>query len=246
MCPVEYTNPDQAIELSYVGKATVAHIRKKMEEKARRLGLPMPDRGSCFFPSPSHRNQRLKFSSFLIASPPKRKAPAKTTTAGTKKRGRKAAEEEEEAAEEALREARRLRTMSLAPGAGPAAPLAFQAHPDGAFHDLPAEMEEVEVAGNGKGKAKGRAKKEYVPGKGTGNYAILIGLYKHASYAEHSVSTLKTDIIEAAQPYTKTPFDQHTAIRNGQMVTGTNLRHDAWSGMKRRKLVVMRRSRVAR
>lgn len=51
-CPVEMTDPDQALTLKGVGPAVVSHIRKKLQEKHRMLGLPLPDRGNkaFFFP----------------------------------------------------------------------------------------------------------------------------------------------------------------------------------------------------
>ncbi|GAA5964575.1 hypothetical protein JCM3765_005241 [Sporobolomyces pararoseus] len=202
LCPIEMKDPEQARELKGIGDAVVSHIRRKLEEKHKILGLPIPDR----------------------ASPPKqRRAP--TTT--QKKRNR----EEEEAELDAAREARRLRTMGIAQ---PTAALGFQAHPDGAFKDLPLEQEDLllqEGKGKGKGKSTTTTKRDYLPKQGSGAYAILISLYLNASYDEHSVSTLKTKIIEDARKFSETSFDKGTANRDGQRREGQGFTYTAWSGM---------------
>ncbi|GAA6061815.1 hypothetical protein JCM10212_001121 [Sporobolomyces blumeae] len=53
-CPTTFTNPDEALALKGIGKGIVGHIRKKVEEEAAALGLPMPDRAP---PSPVKRQE---------------------------------------------------------------------------------------------------------------------------------------------------------------------------------------------
>jgi hypothetical protein len=114
----------------------------------------------------------------------------------------------------------------------PAAPLGFQAHPDGAFAGLPEDLYGDEgTVGKGKGKSKAKPTKGYIPKQGSGAYAILISLYKNCSYDEHSVSTLKQKIIDDAQEYSNTPFEKGTANRAGETREGSGFTYTAWSGM---------------
>ncbi|GAA6021628.1 hypothetical protein JCM11491_001244 [Sporobolomyces phaffii] len=199
--PIPMSNPDEARQLVGIGDYIVKHIRREMEKQAKALGLPMPN----------------------LASPTNRRAPT-STAAANKKRSR----EEEEAVQDAIREARRAKTMGLVPPAHPAA-LAFQAHPDGAFAGLP---EGIDDDGAGPGKGKGKAKaKAYIPKQRSGAYAILIAMYKLASYDEHSVSTLKNKIIDEARQYSNTSFDKATSNRGGQAIESEKATYTAWSGM---------------
>ncbi|GAA5904414.1 Mus81p [Sporobolomyces salmoneus] len=206
--PVTYVNPEQATVVEGVGPATVKFIRKKMEERAKAGGLPMPDR--------------------ILPSLTKRRAPAGTSTAASKKR----AKEQEEAEQDAIREARRQKTMGIVPGSVTPA-LGFQAHPDGAFRDLPAEDDE-EVGtwtGKGKGKAKARTEREYIPKKNSGGYALLISLYMNSSYDERHRALKKDEIIADAKGFSATSFDTTSANRDGQRREGSGFTYSAWSNM---------------
>ncbi|GAA5940091.1 Mus81p [Sporobolomyces koalae] len=147
-----------------------------------------------------------------------RKAPA---AAARKKRSA----EDDEAAEEAMREARRRKAMGLGPD--------LDAIHQYGFEGLPQELDAPAMEENGcvPGKARAKGKREYLPKQQSGAYAILIALYKNASYDEHSVSTLKSQIIQDATPHCSTPFDRPTAMKDGQRTAGSMYTYTAWSSM---------------
>ncbi|GAA5924700.1 hypothetical protein JCM1841_006389 [Sporobolomyces salmonicolor] len=190
-CPVSFTHPDQALQLSGVGPKIVKYITDKLREKCEKEGLPMPD------PAPS--------------KPRAQKAPGK----------KKRSVEDGEAEFEAQRDARRQRTNGQAGPSNPTPAYSFQAHPDGYFSNLrDVEMSDDDgrpgpSAAKGKGKAK-----DYIPRQNSGAYAIILALYKNANFDEHRVWTTKAKIMQDGQEFSATPFDTGTAMRGGQAPGG--------------------------
>ncbi|ORY88022.1 hypothetical protein BCR35DRAFT_324374 [Leucosporidium creatinivorum] len=139
---------------------------------------------------------------------PERVGPPKKATAKKRKKGPTSDEEREE---EAIRDARRQRTLG---GGGPV--------PAGAAAVLPTS--------DASPPAK-RKTKSYVPRKRSGAYAILLGLYKNATYDDHQIWTLKAKIIQDATPYSDNSFDKPSAVHNGGNDPGGG-HYTAWSGSK--------------
>ncbi|KAK4056824.1 Crossover junction endonuclease mus81 [Microbotryomycetes sp. JL221] len=90
--------------------------------------------------------------------------------------------------------------------------------------------------------AKKTSTKQYVPGQGTGAYAILLALYKLSTNnneqdyrdsdneAETTKWILKNQIVDVGSEYSNTPFDQPTGNRGAGFDPGAGYR-SAWSGM---------------
>ena len=145
------------------------------------------------------------------------------------------------------REARRQR-LSKAVGGLPAAAaaaggLTFNAHPDGHISNEMMDDEDDDDGTRRKGKSKGKASapkeaksREYIPRQNSGAYAILLALYKNASYDERQTWITKQRIMDDGQEYSTTPFDTGTANRGGQAQGGQGFTYSAWSGMKTREL----------
>lgn len=79
-----------------------------------------------------------------------------------------------------------------------------------------------------------RKTKSYVPRKGSGSYAILLGLYKNATYDDHQIWTLKAKIIQDATPYSNTSLEKPSAAHNGGNDAGAGF-YSAWNGSKTRE-----------
>lgn len=143
------------------------------------------------------------------------------------------------------REARRQRLTKGNPALPPPGAITFQAHPDGHEWNKPLTGEKTGMAprvasrgsdiddddeeasgGQGKGKGKGKAR-EYIPRQNSGAYAILLSLYKSASFDEPQAWTTKSKIIEDGQAYSNTPFETGTAVRGGQMQGGQSFTYSA-------------------
>ncbi|KAM0787646.1 hypothetical protein ACM66B_003710 [Microbotryomycetes sp. NB124-2] len=73
--------------------------------------------------------------------------------------------------------------------------------------------------------SKARKERPYVPAKGSGPYAILIGLYKLSSPDEMDTPVLKSELVDQAQEYTTTSF---TKAKAGE---SSSAFHTAWSSM---------------
>jgi crossover junction endonuclease MUS81 len=76
--------------------------------------------------------------------------------------------------------------------------------------------------------------REYIPRQNSGAYAILLALYKNASFEERQTWITKQQIMDDGQEYSTTPFDTGTANRGGQAQGGQGFTYSAWSGMKTR------------
>ncbi|GEM07659.1 endonuclease [Rhodotorula toruloides] len=220
-CPICFTHPDEALQLTGVGSKIVQYLVGKVKAKCEKEGLPMPDR----ITSPTRPR---------VQKAPKKKRPFTASSDG----------------DIDPREARRQRLTKGNPAIPPPGAIAFQAHPDG--HEwnkpLPGEKNgkasraaagsepddvEEEEGGGGKGKGKGKGKaREYIPRQNSGTYAILLSLYKNASYDDRQSWTTKSKIIEDGQEYSNTPFKTGTAVRGGQVQGGHSFTYSAWSGMK--------------
>ncbi|GAA5905022.1 hypothetical protein JCM6882_002420 [Rhodosporidiobolus microsporus] len=226
-CPITFSHPDETVQLNGIGPKIVAYLTKKLQEKCEREGLEMPNRA----PSPTK---------------PRARKPAASTS---KKRS---AALEFENPEDDPRFARRMRTSGHDGGGGGAAAgpsnanagPAIQFHPDGhIWNEALSEDEDAAFGGGGaakgKGKAKARAagdgeKKEraYLPRQNSGAYAILLALYRCASFDERQTWTTKQRIMDVGQEYSSTPFDTGTAVRGGQVQGGGSFTYSAWNGMK--------------
>ncbi|CEQ40326.1 SPOSA6832_01952, partial [Sporobolomyces salmonicolor] len=206
-CPVSFTHPDQALQLSGVGPKIVKYITDKLREKCEKEGLPMPD------PAPS--------------KPRAQKAPGK----------KKRSVEDEEAEFEAQRDARRQRTNGQAGPSNLTPAFSFQAHPDGHFSNLRDVEMSDDDGRSGPSAAKGKGKaKDYIPRQNSGAYAIILALYKNANFDEHRVWTTKAKIMQDGQEFSATPFDTGTAMRGGQAPGGQSYTYSAWSGMATRDI----------
>lgn len=151
------------------------------------------------------------------------------------------------------REARRQRLSKPAVGipavAVAAAGLAFNAYPDGHIFnqlcgdDNADDHEAVPTSDSGNNKGKGKAaaapkeakSREYIPRQNSGAYAILLALYKNASFDERETWVTKQRIMDDGQEYSSTPFETGTANRGGQAQSGQGFTYSAWSGMKTRE-----------
>lgn len=170
---------------------------------------------------------------------------AQKTAAKPKKRSTKARPSSEDEVDP--REARRQRLNNAgAEGAdaAAAAALTFNAHPDGHIFNQPLD-EDAPGAGTGRGASKGKGKataaskepktREYIPRQNSGAYAILLSLYKNASFDERQTWITKGQVIEDGQEYSSTPFESGTANRGGQIQGGAGFTYSAWGGMKTRE-----------
>ncbi|BGO91146.1 hypothetical protein NBRC10512_005760 [Rhodotorula toruloides] len=219
-CPLPFTHPDDALQLVGVGPKIVQYLVGKVKAKCEKEGLPMPDR----ITSPARPR---------VQKATKKKRPSAASSDG----------------EVDPREARRQRLTKGNPALPPPGAIAFQAHPDGHEWNKPlpgqktgeapraaaagSDPEDDEEAGAEKGKGKGKGKaREYIPRQNSGAYAILLSLYKNASYDEPQSWTTKSKIIEDGQEYSNTPFETGTAVRGGQVQGGQSFTYSAWSGMK--------------
>ncbi|BGP31606.1 Crossover junction endonuclease mus81 [Rhodotorula toruloides] len=216
-CPIPFSHPDDALQLVGVGPKIVQYLVGKVKAKCEKEGLPVPDR----ITSPARpRVQKMT----------KKKRPSAASSDG----------------EVDPREARRQRLTKGNPALPPPGAIAFQAHPDGHKWNKPlpgqktgkapraaaagSEFDDDDKEGAG-GKGKGKAR-EYIPRQNSGAYAILLSLYKNASYDERQSWTTKSKIIEDGQEYSNTPFETGTAVRGGQVQGGQSFTYSAWSGMK--------------
>ncbi|GAA6008525.1 Mus81p [Rhodotorula paludigena] len=207
-CPITFTHPDETRQLKGIGPKIIDYIMDKLRAKCEQEGVPMPDR---------------------VGSPTRaRKAPGKKRVV--------APEDDFDP-----REARRQR-LTDADAVASGSRLAFNPHPDGHIFGQAASDDEgpeedfhFGAKGKGKGKAKEKAPpkpREYIPKKNSGAYAILLALYKHASFDERQAWRTKAQIIEDGEEYSTTPFETGTANRGGQIQGGQSFTYSAWSGMK--------------
>ncbi|GAA6043817.1 hypothetical protein JCM8097_002064 [Rhodosporidiobolus ruineniae] len=223
VCPIPFTHPDEALQLKGVGPKIVQHLVRKLKEQCEKNGTEMPDRA----PSPTK---------------PRARKPA------TKKRPSAALDDSDP--ENDPRFARRMRTGGGTGGdpttGGAAAGPSFQAHPDGhAWNEPMSDEKGYGGAAGGGRKGKGKAKdvavvggekekkaREYIPRKESGPYAILLALYRCASFDEREQWTTKQRIMDVGQEYSATPFETGTAVRSGTVQGGAGYTYSAWSSMK--------------
>ncbi|GAA5880976.1 hypothetical protein JCM3774_001493 [Rhodotorula dairenensis] len=225
-CPITFRHPEQALQLNGIGPKIVDHLVKKVKEQCDEQGIPMPDRVGP--PSPRKNNK-------AVAS---KAAPAK--------RGGKACAGSDDEID--AREARRQRLSKPVgglPAAAAVAGLAFNAHPDGHIfnqmrddHDDDDRGTSTSASSKNKGKGKAAAapkeakSREYIPRQNSGAYAILLALYKNASFEERQTWVTRQQIMDDGQEYSSTPFETGTANRGGQAQGGQGFTYSAWSGMK--------------
>ncbi|GAA5993016.1 hypothetical protein JCM11641_007925 [Rhodosporidiobolus odoratus] len=258
-CPIPFTHPDEALQLTGVGPKVVAHLTKRLKEQCEHDGTEMPDRA----PSPSKPRSNAK----AAPNPPKPK-PKFAPVGPSRKR---AQAETDQAPEDDPRYTRRLKAMgvdlpaaaesgAVASGSGIGAAgavgraavgggLGFQVHPDGhAWNEEDDEEEEDEddegdQGGKGKGKAKAKPKSKpnksgekkertYIPRQSSGSYAILLALYLCCTFEKRESWTTKQRIMDVGSEYSTAPFETGTAMRGGQVQGGGAFSYSAWNGMK--------------
>ncbi|GAA5982197.1 hypothetical protein JCM10908_004779 [Rhodotorula pacifica] len=217
-CPITFRHPEQALQLNGIGPKIVDYLVKKLKAQCDSQGIPMPDRVGPASPRKVNKAAAAK-------APAKRAAKAR------------AADSDDEID---AREARRQRlSKAVAGGSAASGGLTFNAHPDGHIFNRMADEDDV-ATGSSKNKGKGKAaaeskepkSREYIPRQNSGGYAILLALYKNASFEERQTWITKQQIMDDGQEYSNTPFETGTANRGGQAQGGQGFTFSAWNSMK--------------